>query len=283
MSGIYCLQALGQHCILSAGGDGKVVKWDAQNPSDGQVVAKLDSTIYALLVDENRLLVGENSRAVHMLDVPTNKVLRSVEIKSPIFVIYRVADQYLIGTGAGELLCFNLDLTLKKRLRLSEKSLRTISSKDGHIALGFSDNVIRLLDDDFELKHELSGHTSSVFSTQYHPETKVLVSTGRDAHLKVWDRFNNYLLVQDISVHMYATNHIVLSPDNKYFATGSMDKTIKIWDAITFELVKVIDKVRHDGHTNSVNRLLWMKYDNLLVTCSDDRTIAVWDINFDLK
>ena len=283
MSGIYCLQALQESSILSAGGDGKVVKWDVENLSNGQVIAKLDSTIYALLVDENKLLVGENSRAIHMLDLITNKVLRSVEIKSPIFVIHRVANQYLIGTGAGELLCFDLELNLKNRIRLSQKSLRTISSLDGHLSLGYSDNIIRILDADFELQQQLNGHTFSVFSTQYHPETKVLISTGRDAHIKVWDRFNNYLLVRDISAHMYATNHLVLSPDNRYFATGSMDKTIKIWDAITFKLVKIIDKVRHDGHTSSVNRLIWMKYNNLLVTCSDDRTIAAWDINFDLK
>ncbi len=280
-SGIFCLQAMNDYEFLSAGGDGQVVKWNLKSHSDGQVIAKLDSNIYGLLVDGDKLLIGENSRAIHMLDLSSNKVLRSVEIKSPIFAIHRVDNQYLVGTGAGELLCFDLHLNLEKRIRLSEKSLRTISSYDGDIALGYSDNRIRILNTKLEVKKELIGHTLSVFAAHYHQKTNVLVSTGRDAHIRVWDRFNEYICVHDIPAHNYATNHLVFNPDNRFFATGSMDKTIKIWDAVTFVLLKAIDKVRHDGHSNSVNRLLWMDYDNLLVTCSDDRTIAVWDINFD--
>ncbi|MCP4456596.1 MAG: WD40 repeat domain-containing protein [Cytophagales bacterium] len=282
-SGIFCLQAVDEYHFLSAGGDGQVVSWDLKNLFDGQIIAKLDSIIYGLLTDGDKVLIGESSRALHLLDMTNNIVLRSVEIKSPIFAIHRIGDQYLIGTGAGELLCFDLELNLKKKIRLSEKSLRTISSYQGDIALGYSDNIIRILNEDFELKIELTEPTLSVFSTQFHPESGVLIATGRDAHIRAWDRFIHFKLIHDVSAHTFATNHLVFSPDSKYFASGSMDKTIKIWDATTFELVKVIDKARHDGHTNSVNNLLWMKYDNLLVTCSDDRTIAVWDMNFDEK
>ena len=280
-SGIYCLQAIDDATFLSAGGDGQVVKWDLKTGADGQVIAKLDSTIYGLLVDGGNLLVGENSRAVHLIDLGTKNVIRSVEVKSPIFDIQRVGERYLVGTGAGELLCFDLNLNLQKRIRLSEKSLRTISSHRGDIALGFSDSIIRILNQDLELKEELTEPTLSIFATQFHPATGVLIGTGRDAHIRVWDHFIHYKLVHDISAHTFAANHLVFSPTARYFATGSMDKTIKIWDATTFALLKVIDKLRYDGHTSSVNKLLWMNFDNLLVTCSDDRAIAVWDIKFD--
>jgi WD40 repeat protein len=283
-SGIFCLDALTAHEFISAGGDGQLVMWNLKKPGDGQVIARMDSTIYGLRVDGRRLLVGENGRALHMIDLDDHKVLRSVEIKAPIFAIHREADRYLVGTGAGELFVFDLHLNFLVRHKLSAKSLRCIDSGYGEIACGFSDNIIRILDPEtLEIKHELEGHTLSVFGLAYHPVARSLVSTGRDAHIRSWDLDEEYMSNRAVPAHMYASNHLVFHPDGHLFATGSMDKTIKIWDAANFALLKVIDKVRHDGHTNSVNKLLWMEFDNLLVTCSDDRTIAAWDIKANMK
>ena len=164
-SGIYCLQPIDDHHLLSAGGDGQVVKWNLKNPSDGQVIAKLDSTIYGLLADHDKVLIGENSRALHLLDYSNNTVLRSIEVKSPIFDIHRFGDLYLVGTGAGELLCFDLNLNLVNRVKLSMKSLRSISSHEDHIALAYSDDMLRVVNKELELIHELAGHSLSVFST----------------------------------------------------------------------------------------------------------------------
>ena len=77
---------------------------------------------------------------------------------------------------------------------------------------------------------------------------------------------------------MYAINHIVFSPDGSKYATASMDKSIKIWDAEKHKLLKVIDKSRHAGHGTSVNKLLWTQHEHWLVSASDDRSISVWDI-----
>jgi WD40 repeat protein len=57
-----------------------------------------------------------------------------------------------------------------------------------------------------------------------------------------------------------------------------MDKSIKIWDATTFRLLKVIDRARHAGHGTSINKLLWTNFNNQLVSASDDKRISVWDI-----
>ena len=281
-TGIFDLKPINECEFLSAGGDGQVVKWNVKDLKDGQVVAKVNSTIYAICVDGDRLLVGENSRAMHMIELSSKKVLRSVEIKSLVFSIERVDDYYLVGTGAGELFVFDLEMNFEKRLKISTKSVRSISAKTSDIACCLSDNSVRILDRKTLVeKYKVDGHKLSVFAGVFHPKSDYFLTTGRDAQIKVWDIFNHYEEVKDIPAHMYASNHLVFHPSGKYFATGSMDKTIKIWDGTTFVLLKVIDKIRYDGHTNSVNKLLWMTFENLLVTCSDDRTIAVWDIKFD--
>jgi len=57
-----------------------------------------------------------------------------------------------------------------------------------------------------------------------------------------------------------------------------MDKTLKIWDAENLKLLRVLDKTRHAGHGHSVNQVLWLGKRELLLSCSDDRTISAWDI-----
>ncbi|MFM8834779.1 MAG: WD40 repeat domain-containing protein, partial [Cytophagales bacterium] len=52
---------------------------------------------------------------------------------------------------------------------------------------------------------------------------------------------------------------------------------IKIWDANTLQLLKVIDKARHAGHGTSVNKLWWSSHQQQLVSASDDRSISVWE------
>jgi WD40 repeat protein len=281
-SGIFCLQPYGANQFVSAGGDGQIVKWHLDEAEEGKVIAKVNSSIYGMLTAGDRMVVGENSRAIHLIDLIDNKVLRSVELKSPVFAIEKVGERYLIGTGAGEVFTFDESLNFIGKLKHSNKSLRTIATGNGELAMGYSDNIIRIVDaESLEVKYELAGHKLSIFALAYDPVTGHLLSTGRDARIISWDTFDHYSLQQDIPAHNYACNHLVFRPDGKYFATGSMDKTIKIWDATTFTLLKVIDKARYDGHGNSVNKLLWMDFDNLLVTCSDDRTIAVWDIKID--
>jgi WD40 repeat protein len=60
-----------------------------------------------------------------------------------------------------------------------------------------------------------------------------------------------------------------------------MDKSIKIWDLQEMKLLKVIDRARHAGHRTSVNKLLWTDFNNQLLSGSDDRSISVWDIQFE--
>jgi len=83
-----------------------------------------------------------------------------------------------------------------------------------------------------------------------------------------------------IPAHNYAIYSIVFSPNKKYFATASRDKTIKIWNAEILELLVRIDKKNFDGHTHSVNKLLWSDYKNYLISAGDDRAIMVWEIKY---
>jgi WD40 repeat protein len=73
-----------------------------------------------------------------------------------------------------------------------------------------------------------------------------------------------------------ANHNVSLSPDGKYFATGSRDKMVKIWEAESVQLLLRINKEKQDGHLNSVNKVLWTE--DGLVSTGDDRLIILWKI-----
>ena len=78
---------------------------------------------------------------------------------------------------------------------------------------------------------------------------------------------------------MFAINYVAFREDGRYFVTCSMDKSIKLWDASSLQLLKVIDKARHAGHGTSINKVLWSRYNQQIIAISDDRTISIWDID----
>jgi WD40 repeat protein len=276
--------------IFSAGADGFVAKWNladiAENePVKGSLVVRVPASVYALcfIKEKNRLAVGQNYMGIHLIDLNDNKEIASSSItSSAIFDIQYNEEILFVACGDGTLSMLNInDLSTIKHLRLSAKSARclAINLLKNELAIGYSDNFIRILDlETLEVKYEIAAHANSVFSLSYSPDNQYLLSGSRDAHLKVWRANEAYSLHESIVAHLFTINHIAYSPLGDYFATCSKDKAIKIWSAQDFKLLKVIDKSRHAGHGTSVNRLLWASYQNLLLSCSDDNTISVWQI-----
>lgn len=281
---IYTLQKVDNHQFLSAGGDGMVVLWDLKTLDEGEVLFKSPASVYALLVDvpENHLYVGQNHYGVKQIDIKTKKVINSVHLGDyQIFDLKSIDDEIWVGMSNGDVVCLSKDLSIKTQVNYSDQRIRGFGQYDQNVAIASSDGLVRVFDiENREVKKELVGHKKSVFVAEFHPSGKYLISAGRDSQLKVWDTQADYVLRESIIAHLHTINDITFSSDGKYFFTASMDKTVKIWDAHNFQLLKVLDKDRHEAHKNSVNKLLWMNFHDLLVTCSDDRTISVWDFKF---
>ncbi len=276
--------------FFSAGGDGIVARWNLANPEIGDLIAKVPNSIYALCYEHtsNTLLIGQNFEGLHRIDLLEKKELQSVKLtQSYIFDIKALEDEIFVACGDGRLVVLDrATFSVKKYIDASNKSARCIAlaPQRGELAIGYSDHAIRIFDlTSKQLKYQYQAHNNSVFTLAYSPNEQFLLSGSRDAHLKIWDSDDNYQLHQSIVAHLFAINHITFSPDGHYFATGSMDKAVKIWSSHHFNLLKVIDKARHAGHGTSVNKLLWSKYKQQLLSASDDRLISVWQLDFESK
>jgi WD40 repeat protein len=271
--------------VFSAGTDGFVAKWSLEDTEKGELIVRMPSSVYTLcfVKEKKHLAIGQNYKGVHLIDLKDNKEIASTAItQSAIFAMVCFKELLLVGCGDGRLSILNVnDLSTVKHLQLSDKSIRCFAlyPEANHLAIGYSDNCIRILDlATLQVQYEINAHTNSVFSLTYSPDYQYLLSGSRDAHLKIWRVKDAYALHIDIVAHLFTINDICYSPDRLFFATCSKDKSIKLWRAEDFKLLKVIDRARHAGHGTSVNRLLWSSHHDRLLSCSDDKTISVWEL-----
>ncbi|AHJ98814.1 hypothetical protein Hsw_3219 [Hymenobacter swuensis DY53] len=279
----------GQETVYSAGADGLVVAWQADAPEqDGELIAKVENSVYALLhlPARNLLVLGHNFQGVQVIDLRSKTLLHATAL--PPVAIFDLAyseqrQRLYVALADGTLAVLRAsDFRLETLVRISDKSLRCLALHEerGELAVGSSDHLVRVLAaDSLDLKHTLTGATNSVFTCAYSPDGRHLLTAGRDAHLRIWDVKAGYQVQQSIVAHMFTINHLAFSPDARLLATCSMDKSIKLWDTQTWQLLRVVDRARHAGHGTSVNKVIWPGSGNRLVSCSDDRSLAVWQLS----
>ncbi|MBB6461285.1 WD40 repeat domain-containing protein [Flammeovirga kamogawensis] len=270
--------------FYTAGADGFVVEWNIAQADQGRLVAKVPNTVYALcpLIEENQLVVGQNTDGIHLLDLTSGKEIKSLKLTDQaVFSIKRFKNELFIGTGDGWLIVVAIDQwAVTKKVKVSEKSVRSVAidPKKEIVWTGSSDHLIKgyAIDTLSEVR-ELLGHENSVFALTVTPDAQFLVSGGRDAHMRIWNLDGFIETQKDIVAHMYTINDIVFRADGKYFVTCSKDKSIKVWRTEDFRLLKVIDKARHAGHGTSINRLAWIGED-IIISVSDDHSAAAWKV-----
>ncbi len=272
--------------FLSGAGDGWVVVWDLKAPDMGRLISKVDKQIFSLcyLSGHELILAGNMEGGLHWINLNEPDNTKNISHhKNGVFAIEQVDESVFTAGGEGLLTRWDIKATSSiESIHLSNKSLRCMaySAERNEIAVGASDQNIYLLDaTTLNLKNTIeAAHDNSVFTLQYSPDNKYLISGGRDAHLRIRSIEDSFTEISKQPAHWYTINHLVYHPDGSMFATASRDKTIKVWDATTFQLLKVLDTTRYGGHLNSVNHLHWSTYNNCLISCSDDRSIILWSI-----
>ncbi|KAJ8680246.1 hypothetical protein QAD02_016033 [Eretmocerus hayati] len=82
-------------------------------------------------------------------------------------------------------------------------------------------------------------------------------------------------LYRVISGHLGWVRCCAIEPGNEWFATGSADRLIKIWDLATGKL-----KISLTGHISSVRGLAFSKRHPYLFSCGEDRQVKCWDLEY---
>lgn len=273
--------------FYSVSGDGMVVLWNLNDLENGRAIASFDVAVYSLIVIPNSpvIVVGLRFGSIYFIDTKEKKILSHINVNETVYDLCLLKDEKtIVGvTIKGQLVFIGIEkMELKETRKVSEENGRHITlSEDGtRLYTGWSDGTVKIYDcSTLKETYSFEANEKSVFCILQDTKNHRLLTGGRDARIKIWDMQNGFEAFLNIPAHNFTVNAMVFSPDKLQFASASRDKSFKIWDTDSLELLKVVGYPKYpEFHTHSVNSILWFN-ESTIISAGDDKKIKIWTVS----
>lgn len=264
---VYDLALNGQGDLISAGGDGLLVKWSKADQgweAGGTAVAKAAAPLFAVCTTASGVLAGTGDGGVLSLESGDQWAIKPAH----------PGGTYVVTPGATG----GADgrwITWPEGQQTAQVAgrIRCSLTTDRGTFLGTSEGAIYHL----ESRVATAAHEGATRALAMWPGKSALASVGGDGRLRIWkmEAGGSLSAVLSVDAHKGTVYRIAVSPDRRWVATCSRDKSIALWNAESLALECRIARPHWQGHTRSVNAMVWSGH-GALATAGDDGRILIW-------
>jgi WD40 repeat protein len=233
--------------LLSAGRDGFLRFWDAQNGRKIRDDLRMaDSVPYAArfnpMLPERYVLMGDREGRLAAWDLARSDRL-VVNAKFHDGPVQSVSYQ---PQGKGAYLSAGGDGLLKVRLPEGQR-------------------------------FAIHAHTGPIFAAGYNQSGNLIYTAGSDRKVKMWNASalrNSEEPVAVLQGHLKYVLAAIISQDGRTMASGGGDKAIDLWETTSRKLIG-----RLLGHTSDIEALAFTPNNRFVISASEDRTVRVWSVD----
>jgi WD40 repeat protein/serine/threonine protein kinase len=226
-----------------------------------------DGTVYAVTFSRNgRMLASAgDDKSVRLWDVLTEKEVNALKWHTArVFDVAFSPDSKWLASASEDktVRIWDLDNNAVERHTLNGHSGEVYCvqfSPDGStVASGSKDKSVILWNRETGGKLKtLTGHEATIKDLDFSPNGRILASAGHDSKIKLWDP--NSTNVHTEVVESSPMMAVSFAP-NGAFATGSLDKRIKIRNGLTTNLLREIT-----GQTLPIQRLEFSRNNKVII------------------
>ena len=281
--------------IVTGGSDNKISLWDARS---GDLLTDLGGHVdivyaAAFTPDGRRIVSCGGDRNVKVWDWATGDIVRTFkDHEDEVNALVFIADAGHVVSGGWDFVVRMWDLStgqVVQNLEGHEDGVKALaySADERRIISGSADDTVKIWDQDTGgCVLTLRGHDDDVESVAVSPHGRWIASGSRDHTIKLWDADMppDVLMLcvdpQGVNVQDEKIHAIDFSPDGRHIVSASgpamgkspKDNTVRIWDAVTGETLKVLR-----DHADTVEAVTYSPKGDKIISGSRDGTVRLWD------
>ena len=146
-------------------------------------------------------------------------------------------------------------------------------SPDGSILATGGDLLIKFWNvKEKKLERTLWGHLKDVFTIDFSPDGRYLISGGKDTNVTLWN-LKTSTMEKVLYAHFHSVRSVAFNPDSNILASSGDDGVIRLWNLRENREIATLN-----DHRGEVYSLDFSPDGTLLVSGSRDSTLRFWDV-----